>query len=120
MPVTYECQRCTACCRWPGLVHVTNAEIDRLAEFLGLPAVDFIQHHTRLATDRRGLSLCETATGACEFLDGNDCRVQAVKPQQCRDFPNGWNFPGWQKECRAIPRAELPSAVNFPKSPTDS
>jgi len=120
MPVIYECQRCTACCRWPGLVHVTNAEIDRLAEFLGLPVADFIQHHTRLATDRRGLSLCETATGACEFLDGNDCRVQAVKPQQCRDFPNGWNFPGWQIECRAIPQVELPATGNLPKSSTDS
>jgi hypothetical protein len=27
-----------------------------------------------------------------------------VKPQQCRDFPNLWNFPGSEKDCRAIPR----------------
>jgi hypothetical protein len=25
------------------------------------------------------------------------------KPQQCRDFPNRWNFPGSEKDCRAIP-----------------
>ena len=104
MPVTYECQRCTACCRWPGPVRVTNEEIDRLAEFLGLPVEDFIRQHTRLAPDRRGLSLSETETGVCEFLDGDACRVQPVKPQQCRDFPNGWSFPGWQKDCQSTPR----------------
>jgi len=26
-----------------------------------------------------------------------------VKPQQCRDFPNLWNFPGFEETCRAIP-----------------
>ena len=104
MPVTYECQRCAACCRWPGPVRVTTAEIDALAEFLGLPVAEFIRLHTQLAPDRRGLSLLETATGACEFLAGNECQVQPVKPQQCRDFPSGWNFPGWEKDCRAIVR----------------
>jgi len=85
-------------------VRVTNEEIDRLAEFLGLPVEDFIRQHTRLAPDRRGLSLSETETGVCEFLDGDACRVQPVKPQQCRDFPNGWSFPGWQKDCQSTPR----------------
>ena len=36
--------------------------------------------------------------------DGDDCAVQAVKPQQCRDFPNLWNFPGFEKVCHALPR----------------
>jgi hypothetical protein len=30
--------------------------------------------------------------------------VQNVKPQQCRDFPNLWNFPGFEKMCQAKPR----------------
>ena len=45
--------------------------------------------------------------GECIFLEGRDCAVQPVKPQQCRDFPNGWNFPGFEKICRAVPR-EIP------------
>jgi len=101
MSVTYECQRCTACCWWPGSVRVTDQEINRLAEFIGLAVEDFIRDHTKLAADRCGLILTEQVSGACEFLDGNVCRVEAVKPQQCRDFPNKWNFPGWQKDCRA-------------------
>ena len=106
MGVFLECQRCTACCRWPGQVLLGDAEITRLAAFLGLSEHDFIQQNTRLRQDRRGLALQEQPDGACIFLHGNDCSVQSVKPQQCRDFPNLWNFPGFEKFCRAIPRAE--------------
>jgi len=104
VPVFHECQRCTACCRWPGQARVTDAEIARLAAFKGMSEHDFIQQFTRLRHDRRGLVLQEKPDGACVFLDGNDCSVQPVKPQQCRDFPNLWNFPGFEKICHAIPR----------------
>jgi len=30
MPIFYECQRCTACCRWPGQVRLTDEEITEL------------------------------------------------------------------------------------------
>ncbi len=65
---------------------------------------DFIQEFTRLAANRQGLALKDKPDGSCIFLEGNDCAVQPVKPQQCRDFPNLWNFPGFEKVCRAIPR----------------
>ena len=104
MPVFYECQRCTACCRWPGQVRVTDEEIRRMAAHLGLTEEVFIQRHTRLDAQRRGLALMDQEGGACCFLEGSDCRVQPVKPQQCRDFPNLWNFPGFEQSCRAIPR----------------
>ena len=104
MPIFHECQRCTACCRWPGQVRLSEAEITRLAAFVGLSEHEFIQRHTRLRHDRQGLSLQEKPNGECLFLNGNDCAVQAVKPQQCRDFPNLWNFPGFKKVCHAIPR----------------
>lgn len=104
MPVFYECQRCTACCRWPGQVKLSDAEIANLARFLGLAEFDFIQTYTRLRADRCGLSLVERTNGECVFLQGNDCAIQAVKPQQCRDFPNRWNFPGFETICQALPR----------------
>jgi len=77
-----------------------------MAEFLGFPVGEFIRQYTRLTPERRGLMLTEQVTGACELLDGNNCRVQPVKPQQCQDFPNNWNFPGWQEKCRAVPRGD--------------
>jgi hypothetical protein len=104
MPIFYECQRCTACCRWPGQVRLTDEEITRLAAFKGMSEADFIQQFTRLRWDRGGLALQEKQDGGCIFLDGDDCSVQSVKPQQCRDFPNLWNFPGFQQACKAFPR----------------
>lgn len=104
MPIFHDCQRCTACCRWPGQVRLTPAEIARLAAFNQLSESDFIQRFTRLTHDRRGLALQEKPSGACVFLVGNDCAVQSVKPQQCRDFPNLWRHPEADRLCRAIPR----------------
>jgi len=104
MPIFYECQRCTACCRWPGQVVLTDAEITKLAAFKNLSEFDFIQQFTRLTENRRGLALKDKPNGECIFLEGNDCAVQSVKPQQCRDFPNLWNFPGFEKVCKALPK----------------
>jgi Fe-S-cluster containining protein len=123
VPIFYECQRCTACCRWPGQVRLTNEEITRLATFKGMSEADFIQQFTRLRWDRGGLALQEMPDDACVFLEDGVCSVQAVKPQQCRDFPNLWNFPGFQQVCRATPRevseAEYQRRIALIKS-TDS
>lgn len=121
MPVFYECQRCTACCRWPGEVRLTDQDVGQLAVFLGLSAYEFTARYTRLRDDRRGLVLTEKANSECVFLQGLDCTVQPVKPQQCRDFPNRWNFPGWEQVCRATPRvvAEAESAAGGVNSSLD-
>lgn len=101
MPIFYECDRCTACCRWPGQVRLSEAEITRAAEFLRLGEFEFVQKYTRVASDRHGLALEDKPNGECIFLENHDCRINPVKPQQCRDFPNLWNFPGFQEICRA-------------------
>ena len=87
---------------------LTQAEIARIAAHLGLSETEFIMRHTRLRADRTGLSLLEKPNGECEFLVGNNCAIQPVKPQQCRDFPNLWNFPGFEQVCHAIPREVSP------------
>lgn len=112
MSIYYDCQRCTACCRWPGQVRLSEAEITAMAAFLGLNEHDFIQCFTRLRHDRKGLALQEKPNAECIFLDGRDCRVQNVKPQQCRDFPNRWNFPGFREICQAIPHEVTPEELN--------
>jgi len=104
MPIFFECQRCLACCRWPGQVRLTDEEIARLAASKNLIQDEFIQRFTRLRHDRQGLVLQEKPDGGCVFLEHGNCSVQSVKPQQCRDFPNLWNFPGFEKTCHAIPR----------------
>jgi Fe-S-cluster containining protein len=84
-------------------VRLTDDEIARLAVFKGLSEFDLIQKFLQLRTDRQGLVLQNKPNGECIFLEGNDCSVQPVKPQQCRDFPNLWNFAGFEKICHAIP-----------------
>ena len=103
MNVYYHCQRCTACCRWPGQVKVSEKEVSQIADFLGLEEHDFIQRHTHLRQDRNGLVLNDKENEECYFLQGNKCAINPVKPQQCRDFPNKWNFPGWRQVCEAVP-----------------
>lgn len=101
-PPLYACQRCTNCCRWPGFVKLTNSDITAISHFLEMSEVDFIQKYTRLRPRRDGLALIDQPDGACIFLEGRDCRIQSVKPLQCRGFPNEWNFPGWREVCEAI------------------
>jgi uncharacterized protein len=104
MPIFYECDRCTACCRWPGQVRVSSDEISAIAAFLNVTEHDFIQQFTRLSHDRRGLALQDKDNGECIFLEAKDCRINPVKPDQCRGFPNLWNFPGFEQVCRAKAR----------------
>ena len=72
-----------------------------IAAHLGLATDDFIERFTRITPDRQALSLTETEAGACIFLEEEPptCRIEAVKPRQCRDFPEHWNFPGWEEAC---------------------
>lgn len=99
----YRCQRCTACCRWPGDVRLGDDEIPRIAAFLGMTEEAFIQTHTRLRTDRKGLSLLEKENHECVMLENGGCVIHEVKPLQCAGFPNRWNFPGWRDVCEALP-----------------
>ena len=101
--IYYQCQRCTNCCRWPGFVRLDDRDITAIAAHLELSEHEFIQRFTRLRPQRDALALTDKPTGECVFLDGQDCRVQPVKPHQCRGFPNAWNFPGWREVCEAVP-----------------
>ncbi len=97
-----RCRRCGNCCRWHGWVRVNDEEIGAIARHLGMAEEEFIRCHTVLTGDRRGLSLTERPNGECVFLKNGtpaSCMIEAVKPRQCRDFPEKWNFPGWEEEC---------------------
>ncbi len=99
--VRYECVRCGNCCRWPGPVRVSRKEISEIAVALDIAEDVFINRYTRLVDNRSALSLTEKPDGSCVFLNGNNCSVNAVKPKQCREFPNEWNFQGFREECRS-------------------
>jgi Fe-S-cluster containining protein len=108
----YACQRCGNCCRWPGDVNVSPAEVLAIAQCLEMPEDQFIERYTCLNSKRSGLSLTEKTDGSCIFLEGqNRCVIQAVKPIQCAGFPNTWRFPGWRDLCEAV---EVPRPPTTP------
>jgi hypothetical protein len=102
-PTRYVCQRCGNCCRWPGDVRITESEMESIAQYLGMSEAEFIAQCTRLNANRTGLSIIDKSNGECLFLESqNICRIQPVKPEQCRGFPNAWRFPGWREVCEAV------------------
>jgi len=110
------CRQCGACCRQPGDVHLRNDETETIAKFLCLAIHDFTAAYTRLGTNRSGLVLTEAVDGACIFLQDNLCRIQSVKPRQCRDYPKTWHIPGEEQFCHARHGPmNLPSAFCAPQ-----
>lgn len=101
--VNYVCQRCTACCKWPGDVRIDDADVVAISTYLLIGEEDFLNQYTRLRSNRQGLSLLEKENHECIMLENGGCRIHAVKPAQCAGFPNKWNFPGWRDVCEAIP-----------------
>jgi Fe-S-cluster containining protein len=99
--MSFVCLRCGACCRWEGAVKLIDDEPDKIAGFLNIPVEEFIDRHTTITPDRQHLSLLSKSDGSCEYLGENGCLINPVKPLQCREFPEKWNFPGWQLECAA-------------------
>ena len=83
-------------------------EGERIAAYLGISEAEFFSGMTRLSPDRQWLSLTENADGSCIFLTSENgaaaCRIDPVKPEQCRAFPAKWNFPGWEKLCAGAPK----------------
>ena len=104
----FECLGCGRCCTGaPGYVYVVQAEIEALAEAVGIPVPEFERSHVRRVGRRR--SLVELPNGDCIFYDRQkrQCEVYAVRPRQCRTWPfwqsNLRTPEQWDQTCRACP-----------------
>jgi Fe-S-cluster containining protein len=84
----FRCTQCGDCCTGaPGYVWVNKAEMERLAEELGLPLDQFERQYVRKVGIRH--SLVEHLNGDCVFFDTQTrkCRVYSARPRQCRTWP---------------------------------
>jgi Fe-S-cluster containining protein len=93
-------------------VRLSEKEIAQLAAFKGMPEPEFIGTFTRLRQDRQGLALKENSDHSCIFLAGKDCAVQAVKPVQCREFPNRWMNSLWGRVPLQTIERDYPMLLN--------
>ena len=85
----FKCTGCGRCCSGsPGVVWVSDAEIEKISKLLGITKELFCKKYTRQIGGK--LSLIERkAQGGydCIFLKDKMCQVYEERPSQCRTFP---------------------------------
>ena len=82
----FECQPgCTACCTQRGFVYLTENDLGRAAEFLGMTAAAFERRYVYRTSKRMRLRV--PREGQCHFLRAGGCSIHPAKPTQCRIFP---------------------------------
>ncbi len=91
----FVCHRCGNCCRGDGYVELTESDLARAANHLGISEDQFIQEYCFRKGDTIQLKDQEDAEQSCIFLDEDDkglplCRIHAAKPSQCAGFPFLW------------------------------
>ncbi len=103
----FACTRCGNCCTGAGVVRVSEAEIEALADHLALADAEFRALYLRRL--RRGeVALREKANRDCVFYDRRKgCTVYPHRPRQCRTWPF-WRAvvhsrERWDEEARSCP-----------------
>jgi Fe-S-cluster containining protein len=104
----FKCTACGDCCTGaPGYVWVNQAEIDAMADRLGMEVAAFEKKYVRQIGVRR--SLVEYKNGDCVFFDNKSrkCQIYEQRPRQCRTWPF-WNSnlrspETWADTCEVCP-----------------
>jgi Fe-S-cluster containining protein len=106
--LAFECTQCGACCSGAeGYVWVEQAEIDAMAELMGMDIAQFERKFVRRVGIKK--SLVEYPDGDCVFLDPSTrkCSVYQARPIQCRTWPfwdsNLKSERTWQATCEVCP-----------------
>lgn len=102
----FVCEKCGWCCQLSGYVRLTEEEIPRIAEHLGLTPDELRERYTTTMPWDEGrtvILLDHPDTTRCILLTDDDrCRAHAVKPKQCRTFPSGWKRSGSHLHCKGL------------------
>lgn len=86
MQYRFACQPgCTNCCRGQGFVYLTEEDLVRAAEFLGMSPAAFEKRYVYRTRNLRRLRT--PREGRCHFLQEGGCTIHPAKPAQCRLFP---------------------------------
>lgn len=84
--VRFECQPgCTECCKQRGFVYLAEGDVQRMADFLGMPVAEFERQYVYRTARRPRLRVPRDSQ--CSFLREGGCSIHPAKPTQCRIFP---------------------------------
>lgn len=82
----FACQPgCTECCTQRGFVYLTEEDLARASEFLGISPGDFERRY--VYRTKRRIRLRVPREAQCYFLREDGCSIHPAKPTQCRIFP---------------------------------
>jgi hypothetical protein len=85
-PRVFHCRQCGDCCSGRGGIYVRPDEVEAMAGLVELSVEEFCRRFVEASA--LGPRLTVAANGFCVFqLEGNLCRVHAVKPFICRQWP---------------------------------
>jgi len=114
--LSFTCTQCGNCCTGaPGYVWISEAEIERMAEYLKITAAQVVEKYCRRHGERISLAERRTAEGNydCIFLEEQPgtrkriCTVYPVRPLQCRTWPfwdgNLMSRENWERASRRCP-----------------
>jgi len=113
MEFRFACQPgCTNCCRGQGFVYLTEDDIVRAAEFLGMTPATFEKRYVYRTRNQRRLRTPRAVR--CPFLREEGCSIHPAKPTQCRLYPfwpeligNPRAWYGAGSDCPGIGQGEL-------------
>ncbi len=86
----FKCTGCGKCCTGgPGIVWITEAEMEKIAAYLKISLSAFKRTYIRHIDNRFALIERKTPDGEydCIFLKDKKCMVYQDRPLQCRTFP---------------------------------
>ena len=87
----FECQPgCTACCEQKGFVYLTDGDLVRVAEFLGMKPAAFERKYCYRT--RHLLRLRIPKESNCHFLREGGCSIHPPSRRSAVRFPSG---PNW-------------------------
>lgn len=84
-PPVFECRQCGECCRGFGGTYVTEADIQKIAQFLDMKPADFRREHCAPSGSR--YVLAQGPDEFCRFVRNKMCGIHPVKPRMCRNWP---------------------------------
>lgn len=106
MDLRFTCQPgCTKCCDQHGYVYLSEDDIRRAAEFVGMSPQAFEEKYIYRTRHQRRFR--KPREKQCPFLESNGCSIHPAKPTQCRTFPF-WpeiveNRAAWNRTARYCP-----------------
>jgi uncharacterized protein len=83
----FKCQQSGNCCRCPGIVYVTQSEVESMAAIKNLSVIKFKEIYVKR---QNGWEVVASTTFRkdCFLNKKNQCDVYGARPKQCRTYPN--------------------------------